>query len=106
MSPLGWGLYVPDKADVPDEADVPDVPDVAFRAGARSSGPLACSVALGPLAPLRSGPACGLLSGRTFAEGDRQMDVVAAVATAPNKPLSIETVKLEGPKEGEVLVQI
>jgi S-(hydroxymethyl)glutathione dehydrogenase/alcohol dehydrogenase len=34
------------------------------------------------------------------------MDVRAAVAVAPGKPLSIETVKLEGPKAGEVLVEI
>ncbi|SDF74392.1 S-(hydroxymethyl)glutathione dehydrogenase / alcohol dehydrogenase [Limimonas halophila] len=33
------------------------------------------------------------------------MDVRAAVAFEPNKPLSIETVHLEGPKEGEVLVE-
>ena len=34
------------------------------------------------------------------------MDVRAAVALAPGKPLSIETVKLDGPREGEVLVEI
>ena len=34
------------------------------------------------------------------------MDVRAAVAVAPGKPLSIETVQLEGPKAGEVLVEI
>ena len=34
------------------------------------------------------------------------MDVKAAVAFEPGKPLSIETVQLEGPKEGEVLVEI
>jgi S-(hydroxymethyl)glutathione dehydrogenase/alcohol dehydrogenase len=34
------------------------------------------------------------------------MDVKAAVALAAGKPLSIETVKLEGPKAGEVLVEI
>ncbi len=34
------------------------------------------------------------------------MDVRAAVALAPGKPLSIETVTLEGPKAGEVLVEI
>lgn len=34
------------------------------------------------------------------------MDVKAAVAFAPSQPLSIETVSLEGPKEGEVLVEI
>ncbi len=34
------------------------------------------------------------------------MDVKAAVAVAPGKPLSIETVRLEGPRAGEVLVEI
>jgi S-(hydroxymethyl)glutathione dehydrogenase/alcohol dehydrogenase len=34
------------------------------------------------------------------------MDVRAAVAFAAGKPLSIETVQLEGPKDGEVLVEI
>ncbi|MCG8359952.1 MAG: S-(hydroxymethyl)glutathione dehydrogenase/class III alcohol dehydrogenase [Kiloniellales bacterium] len=34
------------------------------------------------------------------------MDVRAAVAHEAGKPLSIETVQLEGPKEGEVLVEI
>src|ERR1700759_3841219 len=34
------------------------------------------------------------------------MDVRAAVAWEPNKPLSIETVQLEGPKAGEVLVEM
>jgi S-(hydroxymethyl)glutathione dehydrogenase/alcohol dehydrogenase len=34
------------------------------------------------------------------------MDVRAAVAFAPGKPLKIETVSLEGPKDGEVLVEI
>ena len=34
------------------------------------------------------------------------MDVRAAVAFEAGKPLSIETVQLEGPKEGEVLVEI
>ena len=34
------------------------------------------------------------------------MDVRAAVAFAAGKPLEIETVQLEGPKEGEVLVEI
>ena len=32
------------------------------------------------------------------------MDVKAAVAFGANEPLKIETVQLEGPKEGEVLV--
>jgi S-(hydroxymethyl)glutathione dehydrogenase/alcohol dehydrogenase len=34
------------------------------------------------------------------------MDVRAAVATAAGKPLEITTVQLEGPREGEVLVEI
>ncbi|MDB5396826.1 MAG: S-(hydroxymethyl)glutathione dehydrogenase/class alcohol dehydrogenase [Rhodospirillales bacterium] len=34
------------------------------------------------------------------------MDVRAAVAFEPGKPLSLETVQLEGPKEGEVLVEV
>src|SRR3712207_778376 len=34
------------------------------------------------------------------------MDVKAAVAYAAGEPLKIETVELEGPKEGEVLVEI
>jgi S-(hydroxymethyl)glutathione dehydrogenase / alcohol dehydrogenase len=34
------------------------------------------------------------------------MDVKAAVAFEAGKPLSLETVKLEGPKEGEVLVEV
>lgn len=34
------------------------------------------------------------------------MEVRAAIATEPGKPLSIETVDLEGPKAGEVLVEI
>jgi S-(hydroxymethyl)glutathione dehydrogenase / alcohol dehydrogenase len=34
------------------------------------------------------------------------MDVRAAVAFEPGKPLKIETVQLEGPKEGEVMVEL
>ncbi len=34
------------------------------------------------------------------------MDVRAAVAHGPGQPLTIETVQLEGPREGEVLVEI
>jgi S-(hydroxymethyl)glutathione dehydrogenase/alcohol dehydrogenase len=34
------------------------------------------------------------------------MDVRAAVARAPGKPLAVETVRLEGPREGEALVEI
>src|SRR6201985_2258255 len=34
------------------------------------------------------------------------MDVRAAVATAAGKPLEITTVQLEGPRDGEVMVEI
>ena len=34
------------------------------------------------------------------------MDVTAAVAIEAAKPLSIETVQLDGPRAGEVLVEI
>ena len=34
------------------------------------------------------------------------MQIKAAVATAANQPLQIEMVDLEGPREGEVLVEI
>jgi S-(hydroxymethyl)glutathione dehydrogenase/alcohol dehydrogenase len=34
------------------------------------------------------------------------MDVRAAVATAAGKPLDVTTVQLDGPREGEVLVEI
>ncbi|MEO8560311.1 MAG: S-(hydroxymethyl)glutathione dehydrogenase, partial [Rhodospirillales bacterium] len=34
------------------------------------------------------------------------MDVRAAVAFEAKKPLSIETVQLEGPRAGEVLIEI
>jgi S-(hydroxymethyl)glutathione dehydrogenase/alcohol dehydrogenase len=34
------------------------------------------------------------------------MDVRAAVAVAAGKPLEITTVKLDGPREGEVMVEI
>ena len=34
------------------------------------------------------------------------MDTRAAVAMAAGEPLSIETVQLDGPKEGEVLVEV
>ncbi|MGH7004972.1 MAG: alcohol dehydrogenase catalytic domain-containing protein, partial [Alphaproteobacteria bacterium] len=34
------------------------------------------------------------------------MDVRAAVAVAAGKPLAIETVQLEGPRAGEVLVEV
>src|SRR5487761_2476201 len=34
------------------------------------------------------------------------MKTTAAIATAPGKPLVIETVELDGPKEGEVLVEM
>src|SRR6201987_3645922 len=39
-------------------------------------------------------------------EGDVAMKVRAAVAREAGKPLSLETVDLEGPKAGEVLVEI
>ena len=34
------------------------------------------------------------------------MDVRAAVAWKPGAPLTIETVQLEGPRPGEVMVQL
>ncbi|WP_181147693.1 alcohol dehydrogenase catalytic domain-containing protein, partial [Ensifer aridi] len=34
------------------------------------------------------------------------MDVRAAVATQAGKPLEVKTVQLEGPKAGEVLVEV
>jgi S-(hydroxymethyl)glutathione dehydrogenase/alcohol dehydrogenase len=34
------------------------------------------------------------------------MDVRAAIAVAAGRPLEISTVRLEGPREGEVLVEI
>ena len=34
------------------------------------------------------------------------MDVRAAIAFAAGQPLQIETVQLDGPREGEVLVEI
>ena len=34
------------------------------------------------------------------------METKAAIATAAGKPLSVETVTLDGPREGEVLVEI
>ena len=34
------------------------------------------------------------------------MEIKAAVAIAPGKPLSIETVRIEGPRDGEVMVEI
>ena len=34
------------------------------------------------------------------------MDVRAAVAFAPGKPLEVVTVQLDGPRDGEVLVEI
>ncbi|AFW03040.1 aldehyde dehydrogenase [Gluconobacter oxydans H24] len=39
-------------------------------------------------------------------QGDSQMDVIAAIAFEAGRPLEIDTVQLEGPKEGEVLVEI
>src|SRR5947209_2082611 len=37
---------------------------------------------------------------------ERHMDVRAAVAVAPGKPLEVTTVQLDGPRAGEVLVEI
>src|SRR5436190_850529 len=37
---------------------------------------------------------------------EQSMKIKAAVAFAAGKPLAIETVDLEGPKDGEVLVEI
>jgi S-(hydroxymethyl)glutathione dehydrogenase/alcohol dehydrogenase len=42
----------------------------------------------------------------TITEPGGRMDVRAAVANAAGQPLSIETVQLDGPKAGEVLVEI
>src|SRR6185312_7540828 len=42
---------------------------------------------------------------RTIPEA-RRMKTTAAIATEPGKPLVIETVELDGPKEGEVLVEL
>src|SRR6185437_3705875 len=39
-------------------------------------------------------------------QGAFAMDVRAAVATAAGKPLEVTTVKLDGPKAGEVMVEI
>jgi S-(hydroxymethyl)glutathione dehydrogenase / alcohol dehydrogenase len=36
----------------------------------------------------------------------RSMKTKAAIATAPGQPLVIETVELEGPKDGEVLIEV
>src|SRR3982075_3782893 len=50
---------------------------------------------------------CGLASRKTQIENVRNpMDVRAAVAVAAGKPLELSTVQLEGPREGEVLVEI
>src|SRR5215203_2565505 len=43
---------------------------------------------------------------RGTGNGEATMDVRAAVATAAGKPLEIMTVQLEGPKAGEVMVEI
>src|SRR6185503_297450 len=47
-----------------------------------------------------------MLPERTIAAEGRPMDVRAAVAVAAGKPLEIQTVSLEGPRAGEVLVEI
>jgi S-(hydroxymethyl)glutathione dehydrogenase/alcohol dehydrogenase len=36
----------------------------------------------------------------------RGMKTKAAIATAPGKPLEIDTVELDGPKDGEVLIEL
>ena len=41
-----------------------------------------------------------------YNRGETEMDVRAAVAFEAGKPLSIETVQLEGPRSGEVLVEL
>src|SRR5690349_21005043 len=46
----------------------------------------------------------GIFTGHSLRESD--MDVRAAVAFKANEPLSIETVQLDGPRAGEVLVEI
>src|SRR5206468_12302554 len=43
---------------------------------------------------------------QTIYHGDRAMKTRAAVAFAPKQPLEIVEVDLEGPKAGEVLVEI
>src|SRR5271165_2890955 len=51
----------------------------------------------------------GIFVDITFSAAQRSrtiMDVRAAVATAPGKPLEVTTVQLEGPRAGEVLVEI
>src|SRR6202051_39209 len=47
-----------------------------------------------------------LLSHNAIRTRRTAMDVRAAVAVAAGKPLEITTVELEGPREGEVLVEI
>jgi S-(hydroxymethyl)glutathione dehydrogenase/alcohol dehydrogenase len=50
--------------------------------------------------------ATSLESAIVTAEGNHLMKSRAAVAWAANKPLTIETVEIGGPKAGEVLVEI
>src|SRR3546814_2434904 len=45
-------------------------------------------------------------SGQALSRERSTMDVRAAVAVAAGKPLEVTTVQLEGPKEGEVLVEV
>jgi S-(hydroxymethyl)glutathione dehydrogenase/alcohol dehydrogenase len=45
-------------------------------------------------------------SAKTIMGGKRQMDVRAALAVEAGKPLEITTVQLEGPREGEVLIEV
>src|SRR6218665_2035169 len=45
-------------------------------------------------------------SGKQITKGDRIMDVRAAVAVQAGKPLEIMTVQLDGPRAGEVLIEV
>jgi S-(hydroxymethyl)glutathione dehydrogenase/alcohol dehydrogenase len=49
---------------------------------------------------------CGFLNPWKIETGAYAMDVRAAVAVAAGKPLEVTTVRLDGPKAGEVLVEI
>src|SRR5688572_32939927 len=48
----------------------------------------------------------GSLCSRSSAPRDRTMKTQAAVAYAAGKPLEVTTVDLDGPRDGEVLVEI
>src|SRR6218665_250829 len=45
-------------------------------------------------------------SGKQITKGDRIMDVRAAVAVQAGKPLEVMTVQLDGPRAGEVLIEV